>query len=101
MKRTPLKRKTPLRRSGRKLRPVSIKRAKQNKEYSVLRMEYLNKNPFCSICEKPACDIHHKKGRFGERLNNSEFFMAVCRGCHEWIHANPQISYAKDYLIKR
>ena len=100
MKRSPLKRKTPLKRGGR-LRPVSKKRAKQNKAYSVNREVYLNYHPACEICGSKACDIHHKKGRFAERLNDMQYFMAVCRGCHQWIHNNPQQAYAKDYLIRR
>ena len=100
MKRTPLKRKTPLKRGGR-LRLVSKKRAKQNKAYSIYRNLYLNNHTACEICGGKACEIHHKKGRFGERLNDMQYFMAVCRGCHHWIHTNPQIAYAKDYLIRR
>ena len=88
MKRSPLKRKTPMKRGGR-LRPVSKKRAKQNKAYSEFRKDHLSKNPFCEICGERATQIHHKRGRFQERLNDTEFFMAVCMACHNWIHRNP------------
>jgi hypothetical protein len=94
MIRKPLKRKT-------RLRQVSKKRAIQNSVYRVLRESYLVENPFCYICGKNSCDIHHKRGRFGERLNDVNYFMAVCRSCHQWIHSNPKEAYAKDYLIKR
>ena len=100
MKRTPLKRKTPLKRGGR-LNPVSKKRAKQNKVYSIARAEYLEQNPLCEICEKKADQIHHKRGRFGDRLNEKEFFMAVCMTCHNWIHGNPIEAYSKGYLLTR
>ena len=100
MKRSPLKRKTPLKRGGR-LRPVSKKRAKQNRAYSVNREVYLNYHPACEICGKKATQIHHKRGRFQDRLNEMEFFMSVCHSCHEWIHRNPLEAYAKGYLLLR
>ena len=101
MKRSPLKRKTPLKRTGRKLRLVSRKRAKQNKLYSEIRKVYLEENPACEVCGKQATQIHHKRGRIHDRLNDTAFFMAVCFECHHWIHHNPQIAYAKDYLVKQ
>ena len=100
MKRSPLKRKTPLKRGGR-LRPVSKKRAKQNKEYSIYRNLYLNNHPACERCGSKATQIHHKRGRFQDRLNEMEFFMSVCHTCHEWIHRNPLEAYAKGYLLLR
>jgi hypothetical protein len=100
MKRSPLKRKTPLKRGGR-LRPVSKKRAKQNKIYSETRKLYLEKYPFCDCCGKKATQIHHKRGRFQDRLNDTEHFMAICHSCHEWIHRNPMEAYAKGYLLLR
>jgi len=100
MKRSSLKRKTPLKRGGR-LKPVSKKRAKQNKVYSAVRLEYLQHNPLCERCGKKADQIHHKKGRFGERLNDKDFFMAVCMTCHNWIHSNSIEAYSKGYLLFR
>lgn len=100
MKRTPLKRKTPLRRGGR-LRPVSLKRAKQNKVYFIYRNLYLNNHPDCEICGRKATQIHHKRGRFQERLVDMEYFMSVCYNCHEWIHRNPIEAYSKGYMLLR
>lgn len=101
MKRSPLKRKTPLKRGGR-LRPVSKKRAKQNKVYFSLRLKYLYLHPTCEVCkEKKATQIHHKKGRVGERLNDCLYWLGVCFECHNKIHHNPSWAYAKDYLIKQ
>jgi 5-methylcytosine-specific restriction endonuclease McrA len=100
MKGSPLKRKTPLKRGGR-LRPVSKKRAKQNREYSKCRQEYFNTHPRCEICGYKATQIHHKRGRFQERLTDMENFMALCMSCHDWIHKNPAIAYEKGYLIPR
>jgi hypothetical protein len=101
MKRSPIKRKTPLKRSGRKLRPVSKKRARENRAYTRLREWYLEQNPACEICGKKATQIHHKRGRFGARLNEKEYFMAICMACHDWIHKNPMEAYAKGYMLLR
>jgi 5-methylcytosine-specific restriction endonuclease McrA len=100
MKRSPLKRKTPIKRGGR-LKPVSKKRAKQNKVYSSVRLDYLQHNPLCERCGEKADQIHHKRGRFGERLNDKDFFMAVCMTCHNWIHSNSIEAYSKGYLLFR
>lgn len=106
MKRTPLKRKTPLRGKSSlkktRLSPVSKKRKKQLADYSSIRKEYLAKNPLCHCCQKvPATDIHHKAGRWQERLNDTALFCALCRSCHNYIHGNPEWAYANLWLIRR
>lgn len=103
------------------LRRVSAKRAKQNKEYSKLRKEYLEAHPICEIWlaenqtkllhtedaegllgEAPrSTEIHHRKGRFGSRLNDTQFWMATCENCHRLIHANPKWAHEKGYLLPR
>lgn len=35
-------------------------------------------------------DIHHRFGREGLLLFDIRFFIACCRKCHDWIHANPK-----------
>ena len=72
MKRSPLKRKTPLKRTGRKLRLVSRKRAKQNKLYSEIRKVYLEENPACEVCGKQATRYRDwETDRKSTRLNSS------------------------------
>jgi len=101
MKRTPLKRKTPLKRGG-KLRRVSKKRRKQNEFYSDVREKFLGNTPVCQVCQfRMASQVHHRRGRFGDRLNEVEFFLAVCFECHDKIHHNPAWAYRMGYMIKR
>lgn len=68
---------------------VSPKRKEANKEYSVLRDEYLASHPTCEVmllgCEKTAIEIHHVAGR-GNNLNDVSTFKATCRYCHNRIH---------------
>lgn len=87
MKRTPLKR-------------VSSKQRKRLAEYSKLRKEYFKEHPMCECegCNKRAEDIHHMAGR-GRNTNKVETWMAVCRKCHDRIHANPSWARKVGYLV--
>lgn len=105
MKRSPLKRKTPLKGGSSlkrtPLRPVSKKRRGELKEYSVLRKVYLATFPKCWCCPNPATDIHHRHGRFKDRLNDTTFWIGVCRPCHDKIHSNPAWAYENRLLVQR
>lgn len=83
------------------VKPISDKRKKQMVEYQKVRIEYLNAHKNCEYegCKKKATDIHHKNDRNGDRLNDADYFMSVCRTCHQTIHANPKESREKGYLI--
>lgn len=71
-----------------KIKAASKKRAKQNREYQVVRIQYLIDNPTCQmkvICSGAmATEVHHAKGKIGELLTNTNFFKATCRPCHDW-----------------
>ena len=106
MKRSPLRRKSGLRGNGTlrrsKLNPVSSKRRRQLSEYAKVRSAYLKLNPVCVCCAThPSTEIHHRKGRWKERLNDSIWFAALCRNCHDYIHANAEWAYEKGWLIHR
>lgn len=98
MKRTPLKK-------------VSSKRSKELRLYAKLRKEYLDANPHCQVwlkenpnatAEAPlATDIHHVRGRWHGRLNDTTNWLAVCRESHEKIHRNPAWAYERGYLHPR
>ena len=76
MKRTPLKR-------------VSTNRAKQLRQYTVLRKGILL-GAVCFSCHKArATDVHHLAGRRGEMLNAAGNLIPVCRPCHDFIHRHP------------
>lgn len=46
-----------------------------------------------------SCDIHHKNGRTGWRLNDESQWMAVSREAHIWLHAHPSEARKRGYLI--
>ena len=75
--------------------PVSSKRKKKDQEYLKLRERYLTENPLCMVkvggCTHNATDVHHKYAG----SNREAFYLvqstwlAVCRNCHDWVHARP------------
>ncbi len=83
------------------IKPISDKRKEQMVEYHKVRLKYLNQNKNCEYegCKNKATEIHHMRERHGDRLTDSEYFMAICRTCHQTIHANPKESRDKGYLI--
>ena len=88
LKRTPIKK-------------VSDKRVAQKKVYSVLRETFLKQHPNCEVFPHlKSNQVHHKKHREGERLNDTTYWMAVSQEGHDYVHANPSESYEKGWLIK-
>lgn len=71
----------------------STKRAKQERQYSVDRIKFLQDNPVCKIqvdgCTHKATQVHHAKGRIGELLLNQKYWVATCASCHTWAEVNP------------
>ncbi len=81
---------------------MSAKRAKENQSYLKVRKLYLENNAFCEVygCKDMATEIHHTysgKDRNAYYLDASTW-MAVCRQCHNNIHANPIESRKLGYL---
>ena len=107
MKRSPLRRRTPLHRGGRlarrtPLRSVSPKRAKVQRQRRTMVREELARRELCeagvtirfgghrSLCAGLAVDLHEPltRARGGSILDPANT-VAVCRSCHDWIHAHP------------
>jgi len=79
-----------------RIKPRSDKRAGQEKEYKVVRKEFLEENPLCKVCldidnpiKREATDVHHPFGRIGTLLTDKKHFLAVCRDHHTKIENNP------------
>lgn len=82
------------------LRKVSKKRRSQLGEYSKLRRDYMKAHPICAMCNNAkASDIHHRNGRNGDRLNNTVFWVSLCRSCHTYIHDHPGFARDHGWLI--
>lgn len=93
----------------RRIKPVSKKLGKAKREYHKLRDEWLAlpENKWCEACiltgrgnysdtqgrsgviSYRASEVHHTHGRVGRLLNYTPWWLAVCPGCHYWIHEHP------------
>lgn len=87
------------------LNKVSLKRKEENEEYIILREKFLRVNPECqagieNICTKESEDVHHMKGR-GILLNESKFWLAVCRNCHIYITNHPVDAMKRNLSFSR
>lgn len=85
------------------IKKVSDKRAGQNAEYLKLRREYLTLYPMCEVeeCQEKSCDIHHQRGREGERLLDTNYFMAVCRDHHIFYTEHSKEAIEKGISVSR
>ena len=55
-----------------------------------------NKTKWVQLTE----DIHHVQGRAGLLLFDIRHWLAVCRSCHDFIHANPKRAHELGLLEK-
>lgn len=94
----PLKR-TPIKKKVYKIKKVAKGRARELRIYSVLRKDYLKDHQVCecgrkdekgNVCQRPSIEIHHSKGKIGSLLNDTRFWKAIARACHDWAEANPK-----------
>lgn len=90
----------PARKAG--LKPVSSKRAKENREYSKRRRIFLAKHPRCAVFPKiPSTDVHHSAGREGALLLDESKWLAVSRQGHTFIHENPNTARELGFSAPR
>lgn len=114
MKRTPLKRKTPLQRTGtlkqgaplkrtKGVRKVSAKTAQRNKQYALQRDVWLGVHDRCEVegCTNESMHVHHRRGRTGTNMLDESTWLACCNDCHEFIHRYPEWAYERGYLLSR
>lgn len=70
------------------VKKVSEKQSGINRQYTKMRKEFLELNPYCipqlDGCGKYASEIHHKSGR-GINTLNVKTWLPTCRNCHEII----------------
>lgn len=81
---------------------ISDKKLEELAIYRPLRDKYLAEHPICEVkgCGRKTTNLHHKKGRIGKLLFDTEYFMACCELCHpQKIHNNPVWSRENGYLI--
>lgn len=85
---------------------VSEKRKVKNKEYRIIRDQYLLENFKCEKCLYAAStEVHHQCGRVGgdpiPLLIDTAYFLGVCRDCHQFIELNPSTALKMGWSLKR
>ncbi len=93
VKRSPLKRR-------------SRKEDARLRRYQKARAAVAERSGFQCEARTPKCEgrlhqVHHRKGRDGELIDNLDLLLGVCVWCHSYIHENPAISYERGWLVKR
>ena len=86
------------------IKPMSKKLAKERKTYRDLREEFLARpeNRFCAVYPSiPSCQVHHKAGRIGSRLNDTSLWLAVSDVGHRFIEEHPEIAKEKGWSVSR
>ena len=112
MKRTPLRRKTPLQGGGRLRRTrlssaPSKRRRRRDRVYAVQRdLAYQRALGRCEAAVADVCtgrveQVHHLGGRVGGDPHALDNLLAVCFRCHEWIESNRAESYRLGLLRSR
>lgn len=124
MKRSPLRRKTPMKKTAstmarKPIRKVSVKMKKKNLIYSQRRKWFLAKadNARCPVAaaglirifpedkeptphHRATTEIHHMLGRVGPLLLDEDHWLAVSGAGHAWMHANPAKAREMGWLGK-
>jgi HNH endonuclease len=106
MKRSPLHRRTPLRRGG-PLPRVSRKGQAKNREYRKVRRWVADRSGgMCEariedVCEGRGCHAHHILPRSASGPDEPGNLLWVCLLCHDHIHRNPAWAYAQGLLRRR
>ena len=92
----------PQKKSVAPIKPVSDKMTKELAKYRRLRSQYLEATPTCEVrgCNRVATEIHHRRGRL-QYLCVVEYFLAVCRPCHQHIEMNVDWSKENGYSVNR
>lgn len=103
MKRTPLYRKTPLRRSGRMPRGKPPKRSKRDRAWDDARQMRLDIDQHtCQAHWRHECwgglHVHHIKRRSQGGTDEMFNLVTLCLVAHEHVHANPAWSREHGYL---
>ncbi len=55
--------------------------------YELKAKRFRAAHPICHVCqENPTEQVHHQKGRKGDKLLDDTKWLAVCNECHRKIH---------------
>jgi len=76
--------------------------AKARRLYNKMAREYLLQNPQCAVFKnKPASEVHHRRGRLGTLLIDQRFWLAVSKEGHYLIHHHPVEAQKRKFICER
>ena len=91
----------PLERSG-PVKPVSSKRAKEQRQRSKVLAEVFGATPPCARCGGPADDAHELLSRArGGSITDPTNIVPLCRADHRWITEHPAEAAAEGWALSR
>ena len=85
------------------MRAVSVKRARQLREYRKLRDAFLELYPHCQWpegCYRFADVVHHRRGRRGVRLLDTDWWAASCDHHNDYAETETGICLANGWLVR-
>lgn len=88
------------------LAPLSDKREKMQRAYTVSNKIFLKHNPLCKakiegICHLASNQVHHMRGRIGDLLLDQKFWLPTCGPCHHYIENHPAEAIEKGWSLPR
>jgi len=85
------------------VRPVSLQRAREMRLYKRLRVKFLEGHPWCEFpggCNRPTAVVHHRRGRFGARLNDVSWWAASCIPHNDFAETNTAEALRIGWLVR-
>lgn len=80
----------PVSKERKRLRPIGERMEARLAVYMRLRQRFLFEHQMCEMCEKrESMDVHHTRGRAGPLLTARQWWLAVCRRCHDSVREEP------------
>ena len=84
------------------IRPISKARAVRLREYAKAKRAWLavTSNQRCRMCGRGPVDVHHVRGRLGDLLTDTRYWLPLCRRHHDWVGDNPAKARACGMLAQ-
>lgn len=85
------------------MRRESLKRAAELRQYRKMVGPFLAGRPVCEFpegCEASAVCVHHRRGRFGARLLDVDWWAASCAFHNDYAETHTGHSLAIGWLIR-
>lgn len=85
---------------------VSPKRKEANKEYAILREQFLKEHPECELklqpCTRISTQVHHTASGWNKatNLNNVKTWKASCDNCNQFLHDVLSAAEAREKGLK-